>query len=220
MYKSGIRACAGEPVYDINQFMEAIDSGRLRFAVSNFKQMQGLRQVALGVFILVVFTPVLRQGDLTWIAISVIPAVVGLIYALKRINTYYERRIGHMEQAPLGPARRILTILFSSVIPFAVHPGSLSSAAAYMKGFSPEWWLGCLFLGVVIMTRRRWYYLPFAGLLLALGAWRSSTGDIDVMGRIDEWFLVVLPVALVVTGIFDHLYLLHTFRPVTEERNV
>jgi hypothetical protein len=200
--------------------MEAINSGRLRFAVSNFKQMQGLRQVAIGAFVLVVFVPVLRQGDLTYIGIVLIPALAGLIYALKRINVYYERRIGHLEQRPPGTARSILTILFTSVIPFGVHPGSLTSAAAYMKGFSPEWWLGCLFLGVVIMTRRRWYYLPFAGLLLALGWWRGSTADIDVMGRIDEWFLVVLPVALVVTGIFDHLYLLHTFRPVTEERNV
>ncbi len=200
--------------------MEVINSGRLRFAVSNFKQMQGLRQVALGVFILVVFAPVLIRGDLTWIAISVIPAVVGLIYAEKRINAWYEGRIGHMEQTPLGTARSILTILFTSVIPFGVHPGSLISVTAYMKGFSPEWWLGCLFLGVVIMTRRRWYYMPFAGLLLALGWWRGSTADIDVMGPIDKWFLVVLPATLVITGLLDHFYLVHTFRPVTEEGNV
>jgi hypothetical protein len=200
--------------------METIDSGRLRFAVSNFKQMQGLRQVALGAFVLVVFAPVLRQGDLTYIWIVLIPALAGLFYALKRINVYYERRLGHVEETPPSPARRILTILFSSVIPFGVHPGSLTSMAAYMKGFSPEWWVGCLFLGVVIMTRRRWYYVPFAALLLALGWWRGSTGDIEVMGRIDEALLILLPVALVVTGIFDHLYLVHTFRPVKEERGV
>jgi hypothetical protein len=200
--------------------MEAIDSGRLRFAVSNFKQMQGLRQVAMGAFVLVVFAPVLRQGDLTYIGIVLLPALAGLFYALKGINTYYERRIGHMEQRPPGTARAILTILFTSVIPFGVHPGPLTSVSAYMKGFSAEWWVGCLFLGVVIMTRRRWYYLPFAGLLLALGWWRSSTADIDVMGRIDQWFLVVLPATLVITGILDHLYLMHTFRSVTEEENV
>lgn len=200
--------------------MEAINPGRLHFAVSNFRQLQGLRQVAMGAFVLVVFTPVVWTGDLTWIAIAVVPALAGLYYALKRINTLYERRIGHIEQKPLSTTRSILTILFSSVIPFGVHPGSLTSAAAYMKGFSPEWWLGCTFLSVVISTRRRWYYLPFAALLLALGAWRSSTADIDVMGRIDVSLLLILPAILVVTGLLDHLYLMHTFRPVTDEPNV
>jgi hypothetical protein len=200
--------------------MEAIDSGRLRFAVSNFKQMQGLRQVAMGAFILVVFAPVLRQGDLTYIGIVLIPALAGLFYALKRINIYYERRIGHMEQRPPGTAQGILTILFTSVIPFCVHPGSLESVGAYMDGFNSEWWCGWMLLGVVILTRRRWYYLPFAGLLLALGGWRSSTEDIDVMRRLDESLHVIFPAALVVTGIFDHLYLVHTFRSVTEARNV
>jgi len=114
--------------------------------------------------------------------------------------------------------RGLLTVFFSSVMPFGVHPGSLTSGAAYMKDFSAEWWAGCLFPGVVIMTRRHGYYLPFAGLLLALGG--SRTGDINVIGPIDSSLLVILPVALVVTGIFDHLYLVQTFRPVTEERNV
>src|ERR1700733_12120124 len=131
--------------------MKAIDSGRLRFAVSNFKQMQGLRQVAMGAFILVVFAPVLRQGDLTYIGIVLIPALAGLFYALKHINIYYERRIGHMEQRPPVTAIGILTIPFTSVIPFCVHPGSLESVGAYMAGFNSEWWCGWMLLGVVIL---------------------------------------------------------------------
>ena len=143
-----------------------------------------------------------------------------MIYALKRIDAYYEWRIGHIEQRPPGTGRAVLGILFNSVIPLCLHPGSLTSAGAYMRGFNAEWWCGCMFLGVVIMTRRRWYYLPFAGLLLALGAWKSTTGSMETMGLIDEWFLVIFGVAMIVTGLADHFYLMHTFPSPRESPDV
>jgi small neutral amino acid transporter SnatA (MarC family) len=201
--------------------MNSTKSDRLRFAVINFRQMQGLRQAVLGAFIAVVCGPLFLENSfgLKLTAVLVIPGLIGLYFAWTAIERYYARRVGHIEQQPPGTMRSILTIFFTSVGPFLIHPGSLQSMAAYMKGFSPAWWIGCTYLGLIVMTRRRWYYLPFALLFLLLGVWRSSTSDIEVMGRIDVLFLAMLPVSMIITGILDHFYLLNSFARSGENRD-
>jgi hypothetical protein len=198
-----------------------IDASRLRFAVANFRQLQGLRQAALGLLILVVCSPLLMENALgvTLSAILLVPSLIGLYFASEAIGAYYGRRIGQIEPAPPGPMRAMLTIFLISFGPMLIHPGSLSSFQAYMHGFSSAWWIGCIYLGIVVRTRRRWYYLPFGALFLLLGAWRSSTTDLDVWSTVDRLVLAMLPAAMIVTGLLDHFYLLRTF-PRTESRDV
>jgi hypothetical protein len=197
-----------------------IDANRLRFAVANFRQLQGLRQAALGLLILMVCSPLLMENAFgaTLAGILLAPALIGFYFASGAIAAYYEQRIGRVEPVPTGPMRAALTIFLISFGPMLIHPGSLSSFQAYMHGFSSAWWIGCIYLGFVIRTRRRWYYLPFGALFLLLGAWRSSTADLDVWSTVDRLVLLTLPAAMIITGMLDHLYLLRSF-PRTENRD-
>jgi hypothetical protein len=198
-----------------------INASRLRFVVANFRQMQGLRQVALGLCILGVCAPLFLETSLglRLTGILIVPGLIGLFFALDAVNTYYERRVGYIETKPPGAMRSILTIFLTSVGPFLIHPGSLGSFGAYMQGFSSAWWVGCIYLGIVVRTRRRWYYLPFGAFFLLLGVWRSGTANLEVWAKIDKLLLGMLPVAMIITGLLDHFYLLRTFPGSGEARD-
>lgn len=215
LYKS---ACAAKSVYDINRFMDANELNRLRFVAANFKQIQGLRMVAFGVFFLLVFFPWRRQGDLTVSGILLLPAIAGLIFALRRIGNWYERRFGHIEHRSSVTSPLVLWGLVLILLPVLLHPGSLKSISAYMYDFNVEWWFGCVFASAAAASRARWYYLPFGLASMALGVWKSSGGDIQINQGIDGLWAVLAGVAFIATGLADHLLLLRVLPGVRREQ--
>lgn len=217
--------------------MEATDLSRLRFVVAHFRQLQGLRMAAFGTFILIVFFPWRRPGDLSVTGILLVPGLAGLIFALKRIAAWYELRFGRIEPGVSHDWSSVLAVLFTLVLPILVHPGPLTSVSAYMKALDLEWFLGFLFVVLGVGTRlkprlpetrlarhagslARWYYLPFGLAFLFLSLWKSRGGHIQMNFGIDGLFTILMGVAFIVTGLADHFYLLRTFPVRSEIRNV
>ena len=200
--------------------MSVPDLDRLQYAVANFKQLQGLRMAAVGVFILIVFFPWRRPGDLTISGILLLPGIAGLIFALKRIGAWYEARFGHVEVKSPGVWQTVLAVSCLGVLPWLLHPGSLKSVPEYMKGFTFQWWMGWFFVGVAMVDRRRWYYLPFGLLFCILSFLKTHGVELKAInGGLDGLFTIVLGVAYIATGLADHFYLLHTLPGLGDERH-
>jgi hypothetical protein len=181
------------------------DLKRLRYVTSNFFGLQGLRQAALGVMMLLMI-PVLGLHD-PW-SIWLFGALLLLLgFCWWRIGIYYERRLGYVEVGvrPLfwGHGRSVLrqALFWSLTILLSVT----SAKMIHVGVFTPGWALGILFVGFFVLDDRPWYYLPFAVLFFVLAV-LNRTPRYDLLMAV-VW---LLPFAFIITGILDHLLLVRS----------
>ena len=194
-------------VYDINWFMNTTTvAGGLRSLASDFLALQGLHQVALGIMLLLVLAVLELNG--AW-DIWLFPALVVLMaIASWRVRVYYERRFGHVELRTRpgfwGAGQPFLKRLL-----FWVPAMLLCWALAKTAGISlPGLFLGLLFVGSFVTENRPWYYLLYAlPFFVIAGVGRLFHNPTPLL-----WLQVwLLPVALIVTGVLDHLRLVRLF---------
>ena len=171
--------------------MDAVDSGRLRFVARNFTSLQGLRQAPMGMFFLL--TSFLKDKD--W-ALSVL-GVAGIIGAW-RIGAYYERRFGRAEARDPNSKYR-----FAAVVLLI----GLAAGLATLFKMAPI----SLIMPLIVFTLfwsssgKRWYYLPFVAIFLALAFWQRNR-SVDVTSL----RCLLFGLYLIVTGILDHLLLVRS----------
>lgn len=183
-----------------------LDLDRIRFATANFLSLQGLRQVALGVM-LVVAIPV-GGLDNIWV-FTLLMVLLGI--AWWRIGVYYEHRFGRVAaRKPLwawpGGESLLKRILFTIAVLL------LSVVAMKFLGvtiLSPGWMLGILFTGWTLEPRR-WYYLPFGISFFVLEILNRSHQPHLML--IEIW---LMPFAFIITGIADHLLMVRSLPGVS-----
>jgi hypothetical protein len=180
--------------------------GRLRSLASDFLTLQGLHQVALGIMLLLVFAALEFNG--AW-DIWLFPALVVLMgIASWRVRVYYERRFGHVEL-------RTRPGFWGSGQPFLrrglfwVPVMLLSLALTKMANISlPGLFLGLMLVGSFVTENRPWYYLLFSLPFFAMAGVGRIFHDPILLLWVQVW---VFPVALIITGVLDHLRLVRSF---------
>jgi len=199
-------------VHDINRFVNTnFAPGRLRTVASDFLSLQGLHQVALGILLLLVFAALkLNRFWDVWL----FPAlVVAMGIASWRIRVYYERQFGYVQvrsrpgfwgAGHIFLKRGLFCILVILLIVAWVKMFNLSlTSSVGLAGCI----LGLLFVGFFVTENRPWYYLlfslPFFGIA---GAARF----LHEPSRLLWPQLWLFPVALIVTGVLDHLRLVRS----------
>ena len=183
--------------------------GQLRSLASDFLTLQGLHQVALGIMLLLVFAALdLNSAWDIWL----FPALVVLMgIASWRIRVYYQDRFGYVEI-------RTRPGFWGSGQPFLKRglfwlPAALSSLVlAKTASISlPGCFLGLLFVGAFVTENRPWYYLLFSLPFFIIAAMGRFLHDPLRLLSVQNWFL---PVALIITGVLDHLRLVRSFSGV------
>jgi hypothetical protein len=180
--------------------------GRLRSLASDFLALQGLHQVALGIMLLLVLAVLELNG--AW-DIWLFPALVVLTgIATWRVGVYYERRFGRVELRTRpgfwGAGQPFLKRLL-----FWVPAMLLSVALEKMANISlPGLFLGLLFVGSFVTENRPWYYLLYSLPFFVIDGVGSLFRDPTPLLWLQVW---LLPVALIVTGVLDHLRLVRSF---------
>jgi hypothetical protein len=169
--------------------------GRFPSLASNFLTLQGLHQVALGVLLLLVSAALEFNGPWDIAIFGALLVLLGI--ASWRIRVYYERNFGYVE-------RRTRPGFWGSGQPilrrglFWLAAVLVSLAVARIAGLSL---LGCLFgmlfVGWFATENRPWYYLLVSLPFFIIGALRAQ--------------ILLLPVALILTGVLDHLRLIRAF---------
>lgn len=181
---------------------ETIDHRRLRFVTSNLVALQGLRQVALGAMLLLVIFALRLHEPWNISLFALLLALLGIAWRL--IGKYYERRFGHVEnRAPsyFSWIRNLQT--WRSLVWVALLSMCLAATLVFnVNILTPGWFLGLLFAGYFALGYRRWYYLlcalPFFTLELLNRPPQAGVLTIEI------W---ILPLAFILTGILDHLFL-------------
>ena len=175
--------------------METVDVGRLKFVASNLGVLWGLRQTAVGAFLLLAVA-IFRFGPewSYWLTpLLIIPAV----FSVRRINAYYGSTFGKIEVGTCSPTRSILYILFGPVLAIVLmmippREGPIRS-------------MGCTLIAYFFRTGKRWYYAVFGAMILGLSFWPG----------LDPWvamktYFWLLPLIAIVTGLLDHFLIVNS----------
>jgi hypothetical protein len=91
------RSMAYKPVYGTQDIP---DPRRLRYIASHFSQLRGFRQVACGVFLLLVFGAMELDNNWTFGLLALLFIALGLSFW--RLGKYYEQRFGRVEARIAG----------------------------------------------------------------------------------------------------------------------
>jgi len=182
-----------------------------RSLASDFLSLQGLRQVTVGILLLLVLA--LLKLNRSW-DVWLFPAMVVVAgIASWRIGVYYERRFGYVEvrsrpgfwgAGQIFLKRGLFCILMILLIMAWVKMFNLSlTSSVGLVGCV----LGLLFVGFFVTENRPWYYLLFSvPFFVIAGVARFLFGP----GRLLWAQLWLLPVALIVTGVLDHFRLVRS----------
>jgi hypothetical protein len=85
----------------------------------------------------------------------------------------------------------------------------LSLALAKMANISlPGLFLGLLFVGSFVTENRPWYYLLYSLPFFVMAGVGRLFHDPTLLLRLQVW---LMPVALIITGVLDHLRLVRSF---------
>jgi hypothetical protein len=199
-------------VHGINWFMNTrIAPSGFRSLASDFLSLQGLRQVAFGILLLLVFA--LLKLNRSW-DVWLFPAlVIAMGIASWRMGVCYERRFGYVEvrsRSGLWGAGHIFLkrgLFWIPVILLTVAWVKMEnlSLVGIVRLFGCL--LGLLFVGFFVTENRPWYYLLFSlPFFVIAGAGRFLSGPSSLL-----WAqLWLFPVALVITGVLDHLRLVRS----------
>jgi hypothetical protein len=180
--------------------------GRHRFLASDFLTLQGLSQVAVGLILLLVHAA--SELNNAW-DIWLFPAAVVLIgIASWRVGVYYERRFGHVEPRTRPgfwgsgqPFLRRMLFWVPAMLVFLALPKIFNISPAGLL-------LGLVFVGLFVTENRPWYYLLFSlPFFIMAGVGNTSRDEIRLVS-VQVW---LIPLALIVTGILDHLRLVQSF---------
>lgn len=172
----------------------------------SFIALQGLHQVSLGMMGLLALAAL--ELNSAW-SIWLFPALVVLVgIASWRIRIYYEQRFGYVELRTRpgfwGSGQPFLRRVL-----FWVPAILLAWALARMADISL---LGCvlglLFVGSFVTENRPWYYPLFSLPFFVLAGLDRPFHHAVLLLQTQVW---LLPVALIITGVLDHVRLLRSF---------
>jgi hypothetical protein len=178
---------------------------RLRYATANFFGLQGLRQVAVGVM-LVLLIPALGLAD-PWNKWLFLLLLVLLGICWWRLGVYYEHRFGevhsqtHLWSWPDGGSLLRRAFFWGCVL--ALY---LVTRMEFHISLGPSWFLGFLFVAFFVVEGRPWYYLLFAAPFFATAAF-----PVAIHPRLLAASLWFLPFAFILTGVLDHRMLVRSF---------
>jgi MFS family permease len=212
------------------------DLERVRYVTTRYEQMQGLRRVPLGLFLL-------ATAGFQWTVLAVTPTggiddrygklAVGLIVNVLYfsclllaaialvlyyvIGEHYERKFGRVERRPVGWRRMAVGIGTIFMVVVAVFVVEL--------WLEPPVRLDLLVMGGVLLFFRRKSW-RFAAHYLVMGVLIACCGLLPLFGIVsadprEELYLtpLLLGMYLLVGGIFDHLLLVRTMKSLPEEND-
>src|SRR5262249_16400328 len=133
---------------------ETFDCQQLRYAVSNFPALQGLRHVALGVILLLMILALRLDEPWNLVLFALLMALLGA--AWRRIGKYYEHRFGQVEnRAPSYFSRFGALLGWRSLVWVALLLMSLGAVFIFsLNILTPGWFLGLLFAGYFALGNR------------------------------------------------------------------
>ncbi len=185
----------------------------IRIFTHYYSSFQGLKNIPLGLFILVLGLQRLglpflgQQGDCT----VTLPLLLLTLISYLVIERYYHRRFGKVTLRP-SPRERFLDILFSIIIPALalVLEWILFRLHVFLQVSLVALSMGILIAGMGWLTRR-WYYQAF-GILMGLtgilplikntSAWSPTYGTFGLI------FDAVFAFGILSTSLLDHRRLL------------
>jgi hypothetical protein len=186
----------------------ALNPKRLRYVTSNFRDLQGLHQVALGVMILFWIPVKLHKTWNIWIFGLLLLVLLEL--CKWRIGIYYENKFGYVDVVPRSPFwKQRLGMVKALFWPLAILLYVAVALSMNLRLCGLPLLMGVFSLGYFVEDDKRWYYLPFAALFFVLSA---LNGDFSWEHLTPvAWLLVWLtPFAIIVTGILDHRLLVRS----------
>lgn len=189
----------------------AYDPERIRYITENFKALQGLRLVPLGLFFLY-----WAAEGLGWIHPMLgFPIGVVLFLIYMGIGGWYRRTVGDVEAADASIKEAALTIMFLVVLGAV---GWVDSAV--------DWpiQLTYLLLGAVCFLpyysdRSRWHYAALGIVFIGFGLspiWWRGTVDASAWSFDGPVHALILGVGLLVVGVLDHRLLLRSLPPLPD----
>lgn len=190
-----------------------MDIKEIRNITSNFNNLQGLKQVPVGAyFLLLGFYNLFVHGDRAADVAAPMTVLAAAILSIFLIQRYYHRRFGRVVETRQTRARNILFVIFAVVvILLAIFIDPILSYGTQIKitlqglawgGFFllTAWWL------------KRGHYTVYGLVLMA-------ASFLPVFGLVDKAFLfdfregvlghVLLGLSLIISGLVDHFYILH-----------
>jgi hypothetical protein len=195
------------------------DVQRVRYVTENYRELQGLKSVVVGLFLL--FIVALYDGRLpgsAWVLDSFLVLLLplcmfGVVAILFRsIQRYYERTLGHVESDPERIRRERQRGLIAYFLVFISY--SLD------RNWQPPVSIGGLALAacfLVIAWPHRTYkihYIVTAVLLAGVSLLPLGGISLDSTRTVVS---VAAGLAFIVIGCIDHVLLVRTFKPVPGE---
>jgi hypothetical protein len=192
------------------------DLRRVRYVTENYINLQGLRWVIWGIICLLVAAE--DAGLLPTIVLFLIGIPIGL--ALFAWSGYYYSNTYGRVQEPGNAQSELLrmgvffaTALASFLIDRTLHPPIFIAPLVLAAGLLVMHWQ--------IGRPYRWHYLVLALLVAAANIalyWADpAPGSPLLRAGAVLWTFVGL--TFIVSGFFDHLLLVHTFKPVAEDEH-
>lgn len=188
---------------------------RVRYIASNYHHLQGLKQVPVGILLLLVAVSnsVVRSWYTMWKPIPDLFVWLLVFVAYALISVYYRKSFGQVERSPWSKrgASKVVILFLAITVAFAVDmafwpPVSIIGSVCAIWMFS-IWWDG---------GRMRAQYVVAAGALAGASLW-------PLVGAVTpkQFFSIGLPISLgavfLVNGIIDHLVLKRLLPPAPEE---
>lgn len=180
---------------------------QIRFITENYDDLQGLRQIPLGIVVLIagLLSLATAAGIVDSIVmIAGIPIALGLAYLLhERLKQFYVTRYGTVIQNNITREVAIaLMVIGISLIDMIVAP-PLSLTMLAVSAYFLWRWQRAGGLGN--------HYLPLA-VIAGLAAVIPSVVD-----NVAPYYLIVLGSLIIIAGIFDHRMLVNTLSRPDEE---
>ena len=181
------------------------DPRRLRYVASHFSQLRGFRQVACGVFLLLVFGAM--EMDNNWTAGLLAILFVGLGLAFWRLGKYYERRFGRVET--LRPTLtsfnlRAVLLRFAFVAAFLLVVTFLRHSP-HSVNFFVSWVGAFIFLGFFGLWGYPAHYLVLSAPYVLIAVLQPAHPN--WLGTAEVWSI---PALLIIAGLLDHRLLVRS----------
>ena len=194
---------------------------RVRYVTKNYRILQGLRQVPIGIFLLMV--AVFKSGFWPWyeggqavsfsLAMSLFLPLVLTVGAYALISIYYKRNFGQVRHYPRSERDMILKSLLSLAVIVAFFADVRYVAPVSLVGLT---FAILMFAEWLEESRFRPYYL-LVSIMLALVSLLPVTGIFTLEQFVDVGLLLSLGIAIFIVGTGDHLILKRFMLPKPKE---
>lgn len=209
----------------------APDLERVRFVTENYKNLQGLKMLPTGLMLLVLAAFYWLHS--LWFAFLGVALMLGALWVQPVIGRYYERKFGHVEPRPPMIQRTTAMVLITIFVVFVVLAMLNNTGYVDVSGYintyivfpaKQQLPVNILLLATAVMyliscilgwqkLRFRLHYL----VLSVLGVGASFLPLFGVLTEPIEVFFGFCGLIITVGGVFDHLLLVRTMRPLPEE---